>query len=382
MNQALVHKEDSIRVLLVAPSMDILGGQAVQATRLLTALRKLPGLDVAFQPINPRLPGPLRSLQAVKYVRTATTFGTFCAMMLARAPKCDVLHVFSASNHSYMLWTIPALVCAKLFRKKIILNYRDGRAEEHLKYWYMAIPTIRMMDAIVTPSDFLRDVFATFGVQAQVISNIIDVRQFRFRDRHRLRPVFLHNRILEPLYNVECTLKAFKIVQDRYPEAKLTVAHDGICRPQLQEFARKLGLRHTEFIGRVPHERISDLYDAADIYMTSPTFDCMPGSLLECFASGLPVIATRTGGIPHIVQDGRTGLLVDCNDHRAMAECALRLLEEDGLAAKLTLNAREECQKYTAGSVVRDWFELYRDLVGVAPKMPQCQRVTSKSLPT
>jgi glycosyltransferase involved in cell wall biosynthesis len=352
-------KKDRIRVLLIAPSMGMLGGQAVQASRLLSCLNELPSLEVAFQPIDPQLPSPMRFLQSIKYVRTMTAFVAYCAILLTRVPECDVLHVFSASNYSYMLWTLPALACARLYRKKIIANYRDGRAEDHLRKWCTAVPTIRAMDAIVTPSRFVADVFTTFGLHAQSIPNIIDTSQFHFRERARPRPVFLHNRILEPLYNVECTLRAFGIVQSRYPEARLTVTHDGICRPGLEKLCQELRLRNVQFVGRIPHPRMRELYDASDIYLTSPNFDCMPGSLLECFASGLPVIATRAGGIPYIVDDGRTGLLVNPNDPEAMAACAFRLIEEDGLGVALARNAREECGKYDYDLVRAEWQKLY-----------------------
>jgi L-malate glycosyltransferase len=283
--------------------------------------------------------------------------------VMFRAWHYDILHVFSASYYSYTLWTLPALLFAKLYRKKIILNYRDGQAEDHLKNWRTAIPTIRMMDRIVTPSGFLVDVFAKFDLKAQAIFNIIEMNGFKFRQRGKLRPVFLHNRILEPLYNIECALRAFSIVQSRYPDAVLTVAHDGFLRPTLEQFAKDIGLRNTTFVGRVPHPKVPDLYDAADIYITTPDFDCMPGSLLECFASGLPVIATKAGGIPYIASHLETALLVPCNDHEAMANWALRLLEDEDLVKGLTARAFEECKRYSPGPVQRQWSELYHKLV-------------------
>src|SRR6267143_5178082 len=80
-----------LRVLIVAPSFDILGGQAVQAARLLTALREEPSLEVGFLPINPRLPGVLRKLQASKYVRTIVTSIMYLATLLTRVHKYDVV---------------------------------------------------------------------------------------------------------------------------------------------------------------------------------------------------------------------------------------------------------------------------------------------------
>src|SRR6266566_3857008 len=90
-----------IRVLLIAPSMEFLGGQAVQAARLLEGLRKEDSLSIDFLPMNSRLPGPLRLLHQVKYVRTATMVFTFLVKLLARLGRYDILHVFSAAYFSF-----------------------------------------------------------------------------------------------------------------------------------------------------------------------------------------------------------------------------------------------------------------------------------------
>jgi glycosyltransferase involved in cell wall biosynthesis len=279
-------------------------------------------------------------------------------------PRYEVLHIFSASYWSYMLWSMPPLLLGKLLGKKVILNYRSGEADDHLTNWRSAIPTIRLADIVVSPSGYLVDVFAKYGLKVRSIFNIIDPGKFRYRERRRLRPVFLHNRILEPLYNVGCALRAFRIIQDRYPEASLTVAHDGISRPGLEALASGLGLRNVQFVGRVPHSRIAELYDEADIYLTCPDLDCMPGSLLECYASGLPIVATNAGGIPYIVRNGETGLLVECNDHEAMAAAALRLLEDEELVVRLTRQGWQELAKYSGRAVRDEWVRVYRDLVG------------------
>ncbi len=86
-----------LRVLMVAPSLDMLGGQAVQAARLLERWREDPALDVSLLPINPRLPGPLRKLQTIKYIRTVLTSLYYCATLLTRVRRYDVIHIFSAS---------------------------------------------------------------------------------------------------------------------------------------------------------------------------------------------------------------------------------------------------------------------------------------------
>jgi glycosyltransferase involved in cell wall biosynthesis len=351
-----------LRVLLIAPSLEILGGQAVQATRLLANLEREPSVKIEFQPINPKLALPFQWVRRIKFVRTAVTSLLYSLQLIRRVPHHDVIHAFSAGKSSYALRTIPAIFVGRLFRKALIVNYHDGQADEHLKEWMSAAATLRMADAVVSPSDYVVRVFANHGIPARRIFNIVDPCPFVFRRRRRLRPVFLTNRGLEPLYNVECVLRAFALVQKRYPEASLTVAHDGPSRRGLEKLADDLGLRNTRFVGRVPHERTPALYDAADIYLTSPNIDCMPLSLLECFCSGLPVIATAVGGIPHIVEHERTGLLVDRDDHEAMADCAIRLLEDPALVERLTDNARAEVERYNGTSVRREWIELYYEI--------------------
>lgn len=352
-----------LRVLIIAPSLDILGGQAVQASRLLARLREEPTLEVSFQPINPRLPGVLSNLQKIKYVRTLLTTAAYCAALLARVRKFDVVHIFSASYFSFLLAPTPAILASKLYGKRCLLNYRSGRAEDHMKRWRRsAIPTIRLVDEIVVPSGYLVEVFGQFGFHARSIFNFVDTSRFRFRSRRPLRPHFFSNRNFEPLYNVACTLRAFSLVQKRFPDASLTLAGDGTERAELERLARELGLHNTKFIGLVPNTQMPELYDAADIYLNSPDTDNMPGSIIESYAAGLPVVTTNAGGIPFIVKDAQTGMMVERGDYKAMAERAILLLEDEKLASQISSRAREECSKYQWESVRREWLKLYEDV--------------------
>jgi L-malate glycosyltransferase len=353
-----------IRVLMVAPSLDILGGQAVQASRLRDRLAEYSSVEISFQAINPRLPGPLGFLQSVKYVRTIVTTLLYVAMLAVRVRRCDVLHVYSASNWSFLLAPTPAILFGKLYGKKVVLDYHSGEIEEHLQNWgKTAVPTIALADVVATPSDFVAEALEWYGVaEARTIPNFIDTRPFRFRERGPLRPVFLTNRLLEPLYNVGCVLRAFRLVQERYPEARLVVGGHGPERVRLERLTDELGLRNVVFAGRTPPERMPDQYAEAEVYLMATKMDCMPLSVLEAFASGLPVVATRVGGVPYLIADGETGLLVESDDHEAMADAAVRLLEDEALARAVARRAREVCGRYTAESVLGAWVSLYSEL--------------------
>ncbi|HEY7785739.1 MAG TPA: glycosyltransferase family 4 protein [Pyrinomonadaceae bacterium] len=351
-----------LRVLLVAPSLDMLGGQSRQCARLRGHLENEPTLDVAFQAVNPRLPGPFRQLQRIKYVRTILTTLLYWVQLVVRAARYDVLHVFSASYYSYMLSAMPAILIGKLYGKKVILNYRSGEAEDHLQNWRTAIPTIRMADVVVVPSGYLVDVFARFGLKAQAISNIVELDRFQFRDRRPLRPVFLTSRLLEPLYNVGCVLRAFALIQKEVPEASLTVAGEGWMRSELEQLARDLELRNIEFIGGVPFKDMPAMYDSADVYLTATDLDNMPSSIVECLAAGLPVVTTDAGGIPYIVTHEETCLMIARNDHEAMAAAALRFLRDEELASRIAHNAREHCRNFSWPVVQKEWLKLYHQI--------------------
>ncbi len=375
-------KTKKLRVLIVAPSFDILGGQAVQAARLLDRLAQEPGLKADFLAVNPRLPGVLRKLQSIKYVRTVVTSLAYIASLFSRVWKYDVIHIFSASYFSFVLAPTPALLIGKLYRKKLLLNYHSGEAADHLQRWRRsAIPTIRIADELIVPSPYLVRTFSKLGLRAASIFNLIETDRFRFRARLALRPVFLSNRNFEKHYGVDRVLRAFAIIQNRIPEARLIIAGDGPERTSLERLARELNLQNAEFTGRVGHERVVELYDSADIFLNGSEIDNQPLSLLEAFACGLPVVTTDAGGIPDMVVPGKTALVVPIGEYEQLAANALRLLDDSALAQGIIKQAREECQKYQWEAVRNQWLNVYYELAagsGTRQMRPDYERVVSK----
>jgi len=296
----------------------------------------------------------------MKYVRTVITLVLYLTRLAANIGRADILHIFTPGYFSFYLAPTFALLLGRLLGKRTILNYHDGRAADHLTHWPIARLLMRLPGTIVVPSDYLVDVFTRFGFDATRIRNVAGADSPPYRERRHIEPIFLHNRGLAAEYNPACTLRAFAIVQGRYPDARLTIAHQGPLRDELQRLAVSLGLSHTRFTGPMSRAQMAALYDSSDIYLMSPNADNMPLSLLECFASGLPIVSSDAGGIPDMVEDQQTGLLFPAGDYEAMARCALRLLEEPGLAARLARNARAECDKYAWSEIGPRWLTLYR----------------------
>ncbi len=352
-----------MRVVLVGPSLDIVGGQAVILQRLLGRLADVAEIEADFIPVNPRLPGPLRVLQRIKFVRTVVTSIAYGLSLLTRLWRYDVVHIFSASYTSFVLAPTPALVMSRILGKPSVLNYRSGEAQDHFRRWKTAAPTARLATKIVVPSGYLVDVLREFDLPAVSIFNSVDLSDYRFRQRGPCRPVFLANRNFAPLYNVACVLRAFRRVQDRFPEARLIVAGDGEQREMLHELAGDLALKQVEWVGQVQPHRMVELYDEVDVYLNSSSIDNMPNSIVEAYASGLPVVTTDAGGIPYIVDHERTGLLVPVDDHKALGQAAIRVIENESLARALSSQGRARCEEqFTWDTVTEQWVSLYREL--------------------
>jgi L-malate glycosyltransferase len=351
------------RVAIVAPSLRIyVGGQSIQADRLLRAWRNDPDVDARLVPVDPIPPRPLRPLTGVKFARTVVTQLTYWPSLVRALRDADIVHVFSASYWSFLLAPLPAVVVARALGKPVIVNYRSGQAPDHLRRSRIARAILARVDAAVVPSTFLRDVFARWGLQAKVIPNVVDQTEFRFRLRRPLEPRLLSTRNFEPLYNVPCTIQAFATVQRHRPDATLTLVGSGSEEGRLRALVRDLGLRGVTFAGRVPPQEIWRYYASADIYVQTPDIDNMPSSVLEAFASGLPVVSSDAGGIPVILTHGAQGLLAPTGQADAIARHVLDLLDDQELADRLTTAALDSCRAYRWEAVRGQWLSLYNRL--------------------
>ena len=354
-------RPSALRLCIVAPSLGILGGQAVQALRLVEHLNRGSAISVDLLPVNPQLPGLLGRLQRVKYVRTVLTEARYVASLVTRLPRYDVIHVFSASYWSFVLAPLPAMLIGRLYGKRVILNYHSGEADDHLTRWPSAVRLMRLAHEVIVPSEYLVDVFAKFGIRARALFNFVDVDRIPYRCRTALAPRFLSNRNLEPLYNVALVLRAFAEIQAERPTAELVVAGFGSQRHMLESLAHELALENVRFVGRVPSDEMGTVYDAADIFLNGSNIDNMPLSILDAFAAGVPVVTTGAGGIPYVVRDGVNGFLVPREDHGAMARACLRLLDDNALAVRIADTARQEClDRYSWPVVAAQWEALYR----------------------
>jgi glycosyltransferase involved in cell wall biosynthesis len=359
-----IHSEPKIRsrlrVALVAPTLRYVGGQAVQADLLVRHWKDDPEIEARFVPVDP---GPLYGLGWVERVpglRTLLREPRYVLALSRSLKDVDVVHIFSASYSSFLLAPLPAWLVARRLRKKTLINYRSGECRDHLRKSAVARRVLKRTDRLVVPSGYLVDVLKEFGLAGQAIPNLVDGSQFSFRVRRPLRPHLLCTRGFHPYYCVDVVVRAFAEVQKVFPEARLDLVGAGPLEAEIRTLVRELQLAGIEFKGVAGRGEIGSCCDQADIFINASRLDNMPVSILEAFASGLPVVSTEPEGMRYLVEHGRTGLLSAVGQERALAENVIRVLRDPELAEQLVLNARREMENYSWPVVRQQWLAIYR----------------------
>lgn len=267
------------------------------------------------------------------------------------AKKYDVLHIHCCSGWGFL----PAVVgisVGRLLKKRIVLTYHGGGGEKFFeKHHTLLRICLTRTDSNIVLSGFLAKVFDSHRLPYSIIPNIIELDDKQFRHRDNIKPNFICTRAHEPLYNIPCILKAFQTVQANLHEATLTLVGDGSQHAALMQISDELGLRNITFTGRVDNKDIYCYLNQSDIFISSPTVDNMPVSVLEAMNAGLLVISSRVGGLPYMINDGESGLLFESDDHTRLAEKMLWAVSNQTTVKSIIKNARQEVKKYSWESV-------------------------------
>jgi glycosyltransferase involved in cell wall biosynthesis len=305
------------------------------------------GLEVVLVQVNaPYRPAWIGRLPAVRALARLLPYLVF---LWRAAGRCDIFHVMANSGWSWHLFAAPAIWLARIRGVPVLINYRGGGAEEFLRHagtW--VLPTMRLARCILVPSRYLQEVFKRFELDAQVVPNAVDLGRFAGTTvRRDGAPHIIVTRALEPIYDIATAIRAFAVVRQQHPTARLTVAGTGPEHGRLVQLTAELGVTEAVlFAGRIDNQRIADLYASAHLMFNTSLVDNTPNSVLEALASGVPVVSSRVGGVPHLVEDGVTAVLVPPGDPAAFAAAALDLLASPQKVQRLVSAGSEMVQQF------------------------------------
>lgn len=189
----------------------------------------------------------------------------------------------------------------------------------------------------------------------------------RNRERKRMygvdpdTPVVVNIGILRSVKGHEVTLKAASIVAKVIPEARFLLVGEGPRRKALQQMADEMGLKNVIFTGFI--DDVRDVLAVADLSVLSSWSEGLPQSLLQAMAAGVPVVATKVGGIPEVVRDGETGFLVEPGDHEGLARKIIMILQ-DRVDEDMLERAREVIKRaHTRERMIEKTEALYMELL-------------------
>lgn len=170
---------------------------------------------------------------------------------------------------------------------------------------------------------------------------------------------FVHVGRLDTPKNQERLLRAFRKVLDTHPRARLTLVGDGDLRTRLEALTAELDLGDAVIFAGM-QENVRPFLAEADIFVLTSDYEGIPMTILEAIGTGLPIVATAVGGVPDVVENEKTGLLV-APEERAVAHACLRLAEDASLRQMLGKAALSGSNRFSSQAMARAYVAIYQN---------------------
>jgi len=213
---------------------------------------------------------------------------------------------------------------------------------------------------LLAPSEYLYQQFKQLGYENLVcIPNTIAIQEYTFRNRFETNPKLLWIRSFQQLYNPKLAIQVLENLSVIYPESELCMLgpdKDGSLE-ELKDYVKENDLK-VSFPGKLSKPDLISLSEDYCIFLNTSNVDNTPVSVMEAMALGLPVVSTNVGGMPYLIQNEQTGLLVTPDDARAMTDACVKLISEPEFSAQLAKNAIIEVEKFDWERVKHQWLDL------------------------
>ena len=218
--------------------------------------------------------------------------------------------------------------------------------------------------AVIAPSSFLVSEMSRFGIEVDVIPNVVDLDGYEYRKRRIISPRLLWMRSFHEDYNPHMAVDVFSSIKNEHPDASLVMAGvDKGLESNIKRMVNEMGLNDAvRFPGFLDHKMKAREFSQADIFLNTNRVDNMPVAVLEACAMGLPVVATCVGGIPHLLQNGVSGLLVPDGDPAGMVGAIDSLLKNPELVERISLNGRALAERSSWENVRTLWLDLFDEI--------------------
>lgn len=266
---------------------------------------------------------------------------------LLKKIRPDILHAHYASSYGF--------VGAALHFHPFVVSVWGSDVVEFPDHSLIHKKMIRHVldqaDGITATSKMLSDITSGFTSPKKNITRIpfgVDLDRFKpALEKNRRSGITLGViKKLDRTYGIEYLIRGFALVEKKYQDARLLIAGDGPLLGELKNLARQLGCgRKIEFTGKIPHSQVPALLNQMDIFVMPSIRESFGIAALEASACELPVIASNVGGVPEVILDRKTGLLIPPQNPSAIADAVLYLIANPDHRKKLGKSGREFVKK-------------------------------------
>ncbi|RBP33137.1 N-acetyl-alpha-D-glucosaminyl L-malate synthase BshA [Oceanihabitans sediminis] len=290
---------------------------------------------------------------------------------MVKLHKIEVLHVHYAIPHAYAAYMAQKMLLEENIYVPIVttLHGTDITLVGSHPFYKPAVTfSINKSDAVTAVSQSLKeDTLRLFDIKndIDVVTNFIDISKYDhgFSDCQRSmmadenEKIITHISNLRPVKRMEDVVKIFYNIQKQIP-AKLMVVGDGPDREKAESLCAKLGItKKVIFFGK--SNEIDKILCFSDLFLLPSETESFGLAALEAMASGVPVISSKTGGIPEVNKQGVTGFLSEVGDVEDMSKNAIHILSDETRLKEFKKNAKAEAIKFDIHNIVPQYEAIY-----------------------
>ncbi|TJY32912.1 glycosyltransferase family 4 protein [Pontimicrobium aquaticum] len=270
-----------------------------------------------------------------------------------------LIDTYSTKNFYYAL--VTSQLC-RILKLKYIPILHGGNLPYRLDKSQKLSKLIFMNSYInVAVSKYLEHEFDKRGYKSVFIPNVLEIENYTFQKREISTPKLLYVRAFASIYNPEMAIKVLYEVKKEYPDALLCMVgpEKDNSFNSCKALAKKFGIENSiEFTGMLPKKEWHEKSKDYNIFINTTNIDNAPVSVIEAMALGLPIVSTNVGGLPFLIENNNTGILVNKNDIKAMANAISSLCKNQETVNYLTMNARKQVNEYDWSKVKTLWHNI------------------------
>jgi len=292
----------------------------------------------------------------------------FLIRKLIKKKKYDAVFAFFAIPSGFL-----AMLLLKFYKMPYIISMQGSDVPGYDPHTHPTViykilkPIIKKIwhcaNFITANSDYMRNLALNFysGAEIVTIHNGVDFDNYERLNikspRRRCFRIISVTRLVERKGLQHLFRSLPMIIKGVKSKIEVLIIGDGPYRASLEKIKKETGLGCVKFLGRIDHKELPKYYKNADLFVLLSTVEAFGVVFAEAMAAELPVVATNIGGIPEIVENGKTGILVPPKNKEKLANAVIKLINNKNLSKEMGITGKQRVQKYFTWEIIAKKYE-------------------------